>query len=261
MSMTERESLAEDLLLLAIHDEHGTLQLAEKQMQRALATATVMDLLIAGKIAPVDGQVIVVDHTPMNDPVRDGALSCIAAAKTRPPLSGCSSMVETTMPDLTPRLCDQLVARGVLHRQSYRKLGLLPAEYRFPERDGRIEQGVRAQIRAVALQGAQPDARIAVLAALIASYRLETGLFNDTERPIATARLREIAMDLHTRTPANPSAATGEFAAGAHTAGITNVSGNAFMDFVSDVDFSVAFELLFDVIPSILGGLLELFDS
>src|SRR5947209_5984461 len=119
MMATERESLAEDLLLLALHNERGTTQLKETQLRGALATATVMDLLLGGKIATVEEHVIVVDRAPTNDPVRDHALLCIGATKTRTPLAQCGGIIEAGIPEIVPRLRDGLVARGVLERQSH----------------------------------------------------------------------------------------------------------------------------------------------
>lgn len=264
MTRTERESLAEDLLLLALHNERGTTHLNEKQLRSALATATVMDLLLDGKIAAMEEQIIVVDRNLTNDPVRDRALRCIGAMTTRAALSQCSSSIEAGMPDIMPRVRDGLVARGVLQRHAHRPLGILPAEERFPERDGRIEQDIRSRLRAIALHGAQPDARTAVLAALVVSHHLDAALFNDEERPLGQAQLRDIALQLRQRPPSGATATASGIAASAHAAGATNVGGNAFMDFISDLDAGAAFEVIFDVIPTLLGGLLDLlsaFDS
>lgn len=262
---TTTSSLAEDLLLLALHNERGTSQIPEKELRHALANATVMDLLLAGKIAAVDGHIIVVDRAPTNDPVRDHAAQCITAAQTRTTVTQCSGIIETGMPDLMPQLLDGLVARGVLIRQSHRNIGIVPAPDRFPEQDGRIEQTVRGRIRDVALHDTQPDARTAILATLIVGYRLDAGLFTDEERAVAHARLRDIARQLHER-PATTSSSSSLTAAGfattAHAAGASNVGGNAFVDVFSDIDFGVAFEVVFDILPNLLGGLLSaIFDS
>lgn len=254
MTLPDRESLAEDVLLLALHNERGISHLKEPRLRSALAAATVMDLLLDGKIAASDGQAIVVDRDPTHDPVRDHALRCIGASKTRTPLSECGGVIEAGMPDIAARLREQLVARGTLQRQSYRKLGLLPAPDRFPERDGRIEQDVRSRLRAVALHGATPDPHTTVLATLVVGYRLDNALFSDEERPIARATLRDIAMQLHQR----PRATASGIVASAQTAGATNVSGNAFVDFMSDASIGAAFELVLDVLPTLLGGLLDL---
>lgn len=261
MTLPERESLAEDLLLLALHNARGTSQLKEQQLRSALATATVMDLLLAGKIAATDGHVIVVDRDPLHDPVRDHALLCIGAAKTPTPLARCSDMIASAMPDIASRVREQLVARGVLQRQPHRNFGLLPTADRFPERDGRIEQDVRSRLRSVALHGTKPDPRTAILVTLVAGYRLDDTLFNDEERPIARAQLRDIAMQLHQRPRSGASATAGSIVANAQAAGATNVSGNAFVDFMTDVDIGAAFELIFEVLPTLIGGLLDLLSA
>lgn len=259
MPLPERESLAEDLLLLALHNAHGTAQLKEKPLRSALATATVMDLLLGGKIAATDGAVIVVDRTPTNDPVRDRALACIGGAKTRTPLAECGGMIEAAIPDIATRLCEQLVARGALARQHARAFLHAGAD-RYPEQDGRIEQEVRARLRAVALHGAKPDPRTTLLATLVVGYHLDGPLFNDEERPLAQAQLREMAAQAHQRRQPGAQAAAG-IVAGAQTAGATNVSGNAVMDFIADGGVGAAFELVFDVLPTLLSGLFELLSA
>jgi hypothetical protein len=261
MSLPERESLAEDVLLLALDNERGTPHLKEKDLRSALAAATVMDLLLGKKIAAMDGQVIVVDRGPMPDPVRERALRCIGDGKTRPPLAQCAGMIATGMPDIVQRLRAQLVARGVLDRQPYRTLGLLPGGERFPERDGRIEQGVRARLRSVALHGTKPDPRTAVLATLVAGYHLDAALFNDEERPLGCAQLRDIALHMHQRSRNGASATASGLMANVQMAGATNVSGNAFMDFMADEGFDATVEFVVDVLPTLLGVVLELLDS
>ncbi len=258
--LPERESIAEDVLLLALHDERGTTSLHEKRLRAALAAATAMDLLVSGKIATMDGHVIVTDRTPTNDPARDYALHAIGTATTRMPLSRCGDLIAAAMPDIMPRLCDQLVARGVVERHPHRILSVIPATDRYPARDGRMEQNLRNRIREVALHGKEPDTRTAILAAFVVGYHLETGLFNDDERPVAVARLREIAGQLHQRSRSDPPAATG-IIANASVAGETQGGDNAFADLVVDEGVGMAMEFIFNLLPTLLGGLLELLDG
>jgi hypothetical protein len=260
MSLPERESLAEDLLLLALDNERGTSHLKEKDLRGALAAATVMDLLLGGKIAAMDGQVIVVDRGAMPDPVRERALRCIGDATTRPPLSRCGDMIATGMPDIAQQLGEQLVARGALDRQSHHRLGLLPAEERFPERDGRIEQAIRSRLRAVALDGAKPDPRTAVLAALVAGYHLDGTLFNEEERPRGCAQLRDIALQMHQHSRGGASATASGVMANIQVAGATHVSGNALVDFMASDGVDAAFQFVGDVLPTLLGVVFELLD-
>jgi hypothetical protein len=261
MGMTEYESLAEDVLLLALDNTRGTSRLKEKQLRSALASATVMDLLLGGHIAAMDGQAVVVNRGPARDPVCDHALSCIGNAKTRTPLAQCGDLIAAAMPDIAHRLRNQLVERGILQRQSHPRLGLLPGEERFPERDGRLEHDVRSRLRSVALHGTQPDPRTAVLAALVAGYHLDDALFSDEERPLGCAQLRDLALSMHQRPPGGVSATASGFAANAQTAGIANVNGNAFVDFMTDEGIGAVFEFIFDLLPTLIGGLFEILDA
>jgi len=258
--LPEHESLAEDVLLLALHDEHGTAQMNAKRLRSALATATAMDLLVSGKIATVDGHVIVTDRTPTNDPVQDRALQAIGAATVRMPMLQCSGLIAAAMPDIMPRLCDHLAARGVVERHPRRMLGVIPATDRYPTRDGRMERHLRNHIRDVALHEKEPDTRTAILAALVVGFHLETGLFNDEERPVAVAHLRDIATQLHQQSRSGPSTTTG-IVANAGVAGGTPVGDNAFADLIVDEGVGVAMEFIFNLLPTLIGGLFELLDS
>lgn len=262
MATAHRESLAEDLLLLALHDERGTSHLPEKELRRALATATVMDLALGGQIATQGGQVTIVGRTPVDDPVCAHALRCIAQSATGKTVKECHAVVEAGMPDIAARVREGLVARGVLHHAHHRVLRVGPMTEHFPERDGQIEHDLRTRLRDVCLHGRGPDARIAVLAALIVSYRLDGGLFSDDERPVAQARLHDVARGLHKRAQSDAAVLSSGIASASHIAGASNVSGNALVDFAADIGVSIALDLLLDIIPSLLGGLLSaLFDN
>lgn len=260
MSVPERESLAEDVLLLALDNERGTSRLKEKDLRGALAAATVMDLLLGGKIAAMDGRVVVLDRGAMPDPVRERALRCIGDAKTRLLLSQCVGMVATGMPDIAQQLGEQLVARGALDRQLYHRLGVLPAGERFPERDGRIEQAVRSRLRSVALDGTKPDPRTAILATLVAGYHLDGALFNEEERPRGCAQLRDIALQTHQHSRGGVPATASGVMATIQTAGAANVSGNPIVDFMASDGVDAAFEFVGDVLPTLLGVIFELLD-
>lgn len=236
MEAPHRESLAEDLLLLALHNERGTSHLPEKELRRALATATVMDLALGGQIATQGGHVAIVGRTPADDPVCAHALRCIAQSATGKTVKECHA--------------------------HHRVLRVGPMTEHFPERDGQIEHDLRTRLRDVCLHDRKSDARIAVLAALIVSYRLDGGLFSDDERSVAQARLRDVARGLHERTQSDAAALSSGIASTSHIAGASNVSGNALVDFAADIGVSVALDLLLDIIPSLLGGLLSaLFDN
>lgn len=188
-----RESLAEDLILLALDDAHGTLALPAARLQPALATALVLDLVTGGQMAVIAGNPVITNQTPTGDPIRDHALYRIATAPRRGTLPECSAMIAEAMPDLATALREQLVARGVLHRQG---------NDRYPACDGAMEGGLRERIRAAAHRDGQADSRTAVVVSLACAYGLEECLLPVAERQTATPRLRQIAAELHRRTRA-----------------------------------------------------------
>jgi hypothetical protein len=158
--------IAEDLLLLVLDDEKGTLVTAYPQV--ALGGAVLVELAMDGaveieekasvwrtaKVHPVAG------HEP-DDPLLRAAYG-VVAEKER----GAQDLVERLGKDLKDRLAERLVERGILEREESRVLGLFPRT-RWPAADSTHEEQVRRAIAAALVQGMTPDERTGALIALL----------------------------------------------------------------------------------------------
>jgi hypothetical protein len=85
-----------------------------------------------------------------------------------------------------------LVERGVLDEQRHKRLGLFPS-VRYPALDPRPEAELRAQLRAVLVDGAEPSPYIASLLGLLVPLDLVKRVVDRSERKQATARAKAIA--------------------------------------------------------------------
>ncbi len=261
MAETAHESLAEDLILLALDDARGTLAVPAARLQPALATALVLDLVTGGQMAVIAGHPVVTSQTPTGDPIRDHALHRIATMPQRGTLEQCSALLAETMPDLATALREQLVARGVLSRQG---------NDHYPARDGAMEGGLRDRIRAAAHAGGQADDRTAIVISLACAHGLEECLLPVAERHTATPHLRQIAEAMHRRTRAIPPPVAGAAAAVAGTAAIIAATQTdkgqqivgAIVDTGADIAGDVIVSGVFEVVDGLIGGLLSaIFDS
>ena len=93
---------------------------------------------------------------------------------------------------ITGTIAAGLVERGVLDEERHKKLGLF-ASVRYPERDPGPEAELRAQLRAVLVDDAEPSPFIASLLGLLVPLDLVKQVVDRSERKQATARAKAIA--------------------------------------------------------------------
>ncbi|GIG35033.1 GOLPH3/VPS74 family protein [Cellulomonas pakistanensis] len=158
--------IAEDLLLLLLHDEKGTPTSANLDV--ALGGALLIELALAEAVVVRErtsmwssAKVAVTPGAQVADPVLAEALRRVAERER-----AASDLVNGLGKGARDALTDRLAERGILRRQDDKVLGLFPRT-RWPEADGRHEDDVRARLTAVLVQGLDPDARTAALVALL----------------------------------------------------------------------------------------------
>jgi Golgi phosphoprotein 3 len=191
--MPETEtSLSEALFLLALDDERGTVGMnASNTLGYGLAGATLLELLLRGRLSIEGKKVAIADGTPTGDDIIDDALSEIAASRRARDAQHWVGHLQRRIPHHRDRLLARLVARGILQHEEDHILGIIPRQ-RYPQADGTAEAELRTRLRAVALEGAAPDGFTAPLLGLIQACRLEGVLFKREERKRAKERIKEI---------------------------------------------------------------------
>lgn len=195
--------IADELLLLAYSDE-GSAEIGQYQLDLGLGGALLLELALAERFDVRDaalgygsigdgvgghgpptprsqasageGRIVVVDPSPLGDPVLDGALKHVAGDKKDRKVR---DWVQKLSEKLRERLLDDLVATGVLTREKDRVLGIF-ARTRYPAAHGVVapaEEDARYRLQA-ALDGPDPvPPRTAALAALVQSVGLSKNVF------------------------------------------------------------------------------------
>jgi hypothetical protein len=169
--------IADELLLLAYSDE-GSAEIGQHQLDLGLGGAVLVELALAERFDVRDGRIVVVDASPLGDPVLDDALRRVAGDKKERKVR---DWVQKLSGKLRERLLDDLVATGVLSREKDRVLGVFPRT-RYPAAHGVVapaEADARHRLWA-ALDGADPvPPRTAALAALVQNVGLAGKVFKD----------------------------------------------------------------------------------
>lgn len=185
-------SIAEDLLLLALDDEKGTIGWQHSaSFPLGLAGAQIAELAASEHVFFQDKQLLVRDGAPTSDPLLDEALAMVAGSAKPHDAKHWVEALARPSHHLQGRLEEQLVEKGVLRKEEHRLLWVIPSS-RFPAVDTAEEQAARDRLRAVVIAGAEPDQHTLVLLDLLKACGLERNVFSSDEWKQAKAKVKDL---------------------------------------------------------------------
>ncbi|WP_431897328.1 GOLPH3/VPS74 family protein [Nonomuraea sp. bgisy101] len=177
-------TIAEEILLLAYREEDGRQLIGSTELGAALGGAVLAELAVEGRIELSQKRVVVKEAAGGGDTDLDAALARIAEdGKERKPAWWVAKIGTSKLKN---RLLTKLADTGVLTQERGKVLGVFPTT-RWPEADGSVEAEVRGRV-ASALAGADPDARTAVLIAVMHACKLDRKAFPGASKE----RIKEI---------------------------------------------------------------------
>ncbi|GAA2307708.1 hypothetical protein GCM10010149_67130 [Nonomuraea roseoviolacea subsp. roseoviolacea] len=180
--------LHQDLYLIA-HTEAGKLLTHQSSLALGLAGAVLAELILADRVAVVQGRVTVFERGLTGDPIADAMVGRIPRDRDHEDVK---FWIKTAAKDIYERTRDDLVAKGVLAPVTKRRMGMLPyLRYQLTD----ITWAVRASsgVRAAAESWKEPDTRCAVLCGLVSVLRVEAELYLNQPAGRLIERLRAIA--------------------------------------------------------------------
>jgi len=184
-------TLAEELLLVALDDQRGTLlPMRPYAMEVASAAALVMDLSLLGRIDSDERSLTVTSATATGSPLLDDVLTRIAA-DPGPHSTATWLQRLATLPDLQERIIGSLVQRGVLQSVEKRLLWVFKTRV-YPPTSGLEEREVLSRIMTLLNNDEIPDARDALLVGLLSATKLLDELLSRPERHRLATRISQI---------------------------------------------------------------------
>lgn len=183
-------TLAEELLLLALHDEKGSTGFT--QIDPGLAGALLVDLGRLGVLRPEGKELAAVAGSAPEHPVLARVHAVISTSPKRRSAKSWVGRLPGELKPLTGTVAAPLVERGVLSEQRSKVLGLFPST-RFPEADPGPERLLRSRLGAVLLGDREPAERDALLLGMLVPLDLVGGLVEKDQRRAAGKRAKEIA--------------------------------------------------------------------
>ncbi len=194
MSWNKQLFLHEEVMLLALKDEEGTIA-SGTSYQYALAGAVLAELLLSEKITVEERKKkkygIIQDSTPMGDPVIDECLEKVKKAKNKQQLQTWVSRF-SGVKDLKNKVARRLVERGIL-RADEDKVMLLFTRKIYPEVDPRPENKMTERLReAIFTEKKDIDPRTVVLVSLADATGLLKVTFDKKELKARKERIEQV---------------------------------------------------------------------
>ncbi len=185
-------TLPEQLLLLALHDQKGTiLSSASISIEYGLAGAVLTELALRQRAEIRDKKLVLIDTSSTGDEVLDEAITQIkSSAKLRKADYWVHKLTGKKM-KIKQAMLERLVKKGILKIDEHRILWLFDSPH-YPTRDFSEEKAIREQLRRLVLRGDEADTRTVVLMGLVNACGLTGEIFTKPERKEAKKRIKEI---------------------------------------------------------------------
>ena len=178
-------TLAEELVLVALDDEHGTLLPTPTfALEHALAASLIMELTLLGRLDSDATRLIVLSSVPTGNANLDEALALISADKEQRSTATWVARMASPDSQLRGRIVKSLVDRGILSSVEKRLLWVFKRRV-YPPTSGVEEREVKARIMTLLYNDDIPDARDSLLVGLLRA----TGLF---EHQLSTSEFHNL---------------------------------------------------------------------
>ncbi len=186
-------NLAEELMLLALHDEKGTYHLsAFTGLDYGLAGAVLFDLILQERLRlEKEGIRVVKISPPTGDDILDDALALIHSSEKIHKPQYWIERIPYKIKQFKRRLLDRLVDKGILEHEEHRYLWVFTSQ-RYPTKDMAPEEEIKSRISNALRGKGDPDLRTAILISLVSASSMVDLAVPKDERKAAKKRAKEI---------------------------------------------------------------------
>lgn len=194
--VTMKLTLSEQLLLLALRDEKGTVvSRAGMALDFGLAGALLLELTVKEKINIREGKLVIQNATPSGDPLHDEVLAILRTKSGKlKPMKYWVPRLASKMKKLRHKIADRLVLSGILRLEKKRILGIFPS-VRYPTTNPLPELEVREQLKHAVLEGASPSMDTRMILNLVKACNLSDEVFGKKRRKQVKLRFKELEKD------------------------------------------------------------------
>lgn len=182
----------EEIILLLLRDEDGRfIQIPTWSMDYAVAGAILMDLAMENRIDTDLHNLILIDDTPIGDPLIDPILADIAGGGSHDTRHWVEHVSRMGV-ELREKTLHRLVERGILENQDDRFLWVFRSR-RYPSVDGSAEREVKLRILNVLFSDEIPDPRDQMIICLADACGIFPRLLSRQEHSRAVDRIAHVS--------------------------------------------------------------------
>jgi len=185
-------SLHEELLLIALKDEKGTILFTSATvLPYALLGAVLEELFLAKKIHYENSKIIVIDKSSTGNKFFDKVLQYLPEVNNDIKLKKALMKLNKKVKDIKMKTIKHLVIKGVLKEENSKVLGLF-SKKTYPTLNAHPEKELRKKIRDHIFNEETPEERMSALLGLIQISQLLEDVFQQDEIDKAKKRIKEI---------------------------------------------------------------------
>ena len=186
-------TLSEQLLLLALNDEKGSVVFAASTaLPYGLAGACLLDLLLLNKITFQDKKVELLDTSPTGNGLLDESLQLLSESEKHRDVKFWVNRIHGKVKHLQNRIADGLVEKEILKKEEHKFLWVIPYN-RYPTQNMTEEMDIRNMIRNVVLMDQPAGDREIALISLLKACELVNQVFQRGERHNAKKKIKALA--------------------------------------------------------------------
>ena len=190
-------SLPEELMLIALKDEKGTvLFTAASVLPYSLMGAVILDLYFDDKFEFRDNKLIVKDKSSTGKKLCDEVLKTISDDKHNRDLKSWILNLEGHIKNIKEKALDHLVESKVLRKETSKMFGFI-SKTSYPTADPMPENELRKSLRKFILEREKPNERYIALLSLAQVTSLFEDIFHQDELKNAKDRLKELIERSH----------------------------------------------------------------
>lgn len=188
-------TLSEKLLLLALHDEKGSVVFsASTALPYGLAGALLLELYLSKRVEFVDQNIKVVGTQKTDNELLEEALQLIATSDKLRDTKYWLHRIHSKVSKIQQRLAERLVQKKVLSKEEHRFLWVFNYN-RYPTQDEAPEQDILEQIKDVVLGSTAANEEDVALLSLVNACDLVDEVFAKDQRKTAKQRIEQLVKE------------------------------------------------------------------
>lgn len=192
--------LHESVLLLGLDDDKGNFTAPSAYFTYGFAAALIVDLILVERLAIEEERIVMKTNALTESKLLNGVLQRLQDDYKKPPkVSRWLHDQALRTGKLVRQGIDQLIRKGILVRKEKKVLWVIPVK-RYPSVNAEPENELRARLRQILFQTAEPEPKERLLLGVLLASELYPELTTDkAERKIAKERIKALTEDSELR--------------------------------------------------------------